>query len=365
MGEYGMSRGSPQIQSVGPLAFGPDGILFVADNTSANVFAIDVADTAPAAASEAFDLDDLDTKLAAYLGCAVDDVVLRDMAVHPVTHNVYLSVMRGAGDGALPVLVKVDHRDGSLAEVALTDVAFSQVAITNAPAEDDERMDFQLPDPPEGEELEFSGRKIRVARRPARTSTITDLAYVDGMLLVAGMSNEEFSSNLRRIPFPFTGEMQENSLEIFHVAHGMWETAAPIRTFVPYDDGHSILASYTCTPLVHFSLDELEAGTKTVGRTVAELGAGNQPQDIVSFRQGDAEYLLICHSSHPLTKIACADVDAQGALTDPREPVGVPREQLDVPGVRRLANLNGDFVLALVRDDDGARHLRSLKTASL
>jgi hypothetical protein len=142
------------------------------------------------------------------------------------------------------------------------------------------------------------------------------------------MSNEEFSSNLRRIPFPFTGEMLDNSLEIFHVAHGKWETAAPIRTFVPYDDGHSILASYTCTPLVHFSLDELEPGTKTVGRTVAELGAGNQPQDIISFRQGDAEYLLICHSSHPLE--VAADVDAR-VRSDPREPVRVPREQLGVP----------------------------------
>jgi len=33
--------------------------------------------------SEAFDLDDLDSKLAEYVGCPVDDVVLRDMAVHP------------------------------------------------------------------------------------------------------------------------------------------------------------------------------------------------------------------------------------------------------------------------------------------
>jgi hypothetical protein len=365
MGDYGLTQGMAGLGSVGPIAFGPDNILFVADNHSASVFAIDIADDAPAAASEAFDVDDLDAKLAAFLGCAVDDVSIRDMAVHPVTHNVYLSVMRGAGDDALPLIIKVDRRDASISQVSLDDVAFSRVAITNAPADDDERLDFQLPDPPEGELMEFGDKTFRIARRPVRTSTITDLAYVDGMLIVAGLSNEEFASNLRRIPFPFTGEMEDNSLEIFHVAHGKWETAAPIRTFVPYDSGRSILASYTCTPLVHFSLDDMTAGTKAVGRTVAELGAGNQPQDIVSFHQGDAEFLLICHSTHPLTKVACADIDVQGALTDPQEPVGIPREQLDVPGVRRLANLNGDYVLALVRDDDGARHLRSLKTASL
>src|SRR5882672_12232105 len=105
MADYGLTRGAPQIRSVGPLAFDPDNVLFVADNVSASVFAIDVADDAPAAASEAFDLDDLDAKLAAFLGCEVSDVGIRDMAVHPVTHNVYLSVMRGTGDEALPLLI--------------------------------------------------------------------------------------------------------------------------------------------------------------------------------------------------------------------------------------------------------------------
>ena len=46
------------------------------------------------------------------------------------------------------------------------------------------------------------------------------------------------------------------------MSHGKWETAAPIRTFVPYDDGQSILASYTCTPLVHFSLADMTSGTQ-------------------------------------------------------------------------------------------------------
>ena len=33
--------------------------------------------------------------------------------------------------------------------------------------------------------------------------TITDMAYVNGNLLVAGLSNEEWSSSLRSIPYPF------------------------------------------------------------------------------------------------------------------------------------------------------------------
>src|SRR5215213_2532470 len=103
-------------------------------------------------------------------------------------------------------------------------------------------------------------KTLRVLRRPIRTSTITDMAYVDGALLVAGLSNEEFSSKLRRIPFPFTDAVTGGSLEIFHVSHGKWETEAPIRTFVPYDDGRSILASYTCTPVVQITLADLTPG---------------------------------------------------------------------------------------------------------
>jgi hypothetical protein len=159
--------------------------------------------------------------------------------------------------------------------------------------------------------------------------------------------------------------MSDNSLEIFHVSHGKWETAAPIKTFVPYENGRSILASYTCTPVVQFPIADFAAGSKATGRTVAELGAMNQPLDMVSFRQEEGEYLLVSNSSHGLIKIDCRDIDTQDALTEPSEPVGVPREVEPMTGVSRLANLNGKYVLAIQKDDNGARHLRSLKTASL
>jgi uncharacterized protein len=44
MSKYGLEVGTPDIKSVGSITFGPEGILFVADNVSANVFAIDVGD---------------------------------------------------------------------------------------------------------------------------------------------------------------------------------------------------------------------------------------------------------------------------------------------------------------------------------
>jgi hypothetical protein len=366
MSEHGLRRGTAAIGSAGPITFGPDGILFLADNVGARVYAVDVADPGPEAGAEPFDLDDVDARLASFLGCGADDVVIRDMAVHPRSHHVYLSVQRGRGDAGQAVLVRVDRLDGSLAEVPLVDVPLAAVTLADAPADDDERVVVTLPQGDEGEELQVGERTIRILRQPIRTATVTDMAFVDGALLVAGLSNEEFSSKLRRIPFPFDEAATSGSnLEIFHVSHGKWETAAPIRSFVPYEDGRSILASYTCTPVVHFPLADLTPGAKAVGRTVAELGAVNQPLDMVTFVQGGEEHLLVANSAHGLVKIHCRDIDAQEPLTQAKEPIGVPREREDLAGVTRLANLDEEHVLALQVDDRHRQHLRSLKVGSL
>ena len=206
--------------------------------------------------------------------------------------------------------------------------------------------------------------------------TVTDICYVDGILLVAGASNEEFSSTLRRIPFPFDGTSQRNSLEIFHVSHGKYETAAPIRTFVPYENNTSLLASYTCTPVVRFSLQDLEDNTHLMGNTVAELGAHNRPLDIVSYKVKGDEFLLISNANHPLTKIACQNIDTQDSLTIPDRSLddnrdgplsplsGVPRTELPHPGVRKLANINGSAVL-MYQEYDSGMHLRSYETSEL
>jgi len=327
----GMAIRAPAIRAVGPITFGPDGILFIADNVSARVFAVDVADRGEPVGH--VDVEQLDSRLAAYLGCPREDVFVRDMAIHPGSQRVYLSVMRGSGDAAVPMIIRVGD-DGSLADVAPQELPFSSVSIADAPAEDDDRQDVMLAAPGEtpDEELEVHGHRLRLRRRPLRTQTVTDLAFVDGVLLVAGASNEEFVATLRRIPFPFTGEAEASSLEIFHVSHGKYETHSPLRTLVPYDGGRSVLAAYTCTPVVRFSLADLRSGEQAKGRTVAELGAMNTPIDMVSYTRAGEEYLLVSNARHPLIKLARRDIDAQEPLTEPHAPRGVPREEAPPPG---------------------------------
>ena len=363
--KYGLEAGTPEIKSLGPLTFGPDGILFVSDNLGATIFAIAVLDAEEANGQSEINVEDLDTRLAAYLGCSRDDVFIRDMAVHPSSADVYLSVMRGSGEAAIPVLIKVGT-DGTLSDVPLDNVPFSQTSIEDAPAEDDDRVEVRLVQGDrEGEVMERGDDRFRIARDQLRTVTVTDMAYVEGVLLVAGASNEEFSSTFRRIPFPFNGNTIANSLEIFHVSHGKYETASPIRTFVPYGSNTSVLASYTCTPIVHFSLGDLKSGVQAKGKTVAELGSRNTPLDMVSYISDGEEYLLVSNARHPLMKIACQDLDRQGPLTQPDEPVGAPRQELPHKGVGRMANLNGSHVLMMQEDDGGNIHLRSYEIATL
>ena len=349
MEELGLALGSPGIKSVGPLAFGPEGVLFVGDNVGAAIFAIDAGDSGEASDSSAIDLENLDTSLAGYLGCSREDVQIRDMAVHPISQNVYISVMRGSGDAGVPVIIRIDG-DGGISDVSLDNICFAETAIEDAADEDDPR---------------------EVTRVKLRTVTITDMSYVDGLLVVAGTSNEEFSSTLRRLPFPFDGDTQSNSLEIFHVSHGRYETAAPIRAFVPYQGNNSILASYTCTPVVQFSVSDFKPGELAHGKTVAELGAHNRPLDLVSYQQDDEEYLLVANDRHPLIKIACVDIESQGPLLVPDQsldkspadpvtpPVGVPRQILPHQGVRRMANLSDNSVVMLQEDAEGNIHLHT------
>ena len=63
--------------------------------------------------------------------------------------------------------------------------------------------------------------------------TITQLKYVDHKVLVAGLSNEQFSSAFRRMAFPFTNAKETTTLQIYHVSHKRSETQAPVMTFTP------------------------------------------------------------------------------------------------------------------------------------
>ena len=70
-----------------------------------------------------------------------------------------------------------------------------------------------------------------------------------------------------------------------------------------------LMASYTCTPLVLFPLNELKAGVHAKGRTVAELGAGNSPLDMISYEKEGKKYFLMSNSNRPVMRIKYDEID--------------------------------------------------------
>ena len=366
---------SLSLLSPGPLLFKPDvapdgaAVLFVSDVSAATVYAIDLPWDGPSPTVNEVQVDQLGTKLAALLGVERGDVVIRGMAVHPASHAVYLSIARGRGAQAGPALVRAAPT-GELTAVTLDGLPMASFVLDDAPAPDDERQDIWVDGTDEtSEPREFNGIHLDVAQVSARRSTITDLAWVDGELLVAGLSNEEFSSRLRRVPYPFDGSAQSTSVQIYHVDHGKYETEAPIRSLIPFDGGASVLATYTCTPIAMFSVADLRGETLVRGRTVAELGPMNQPFSLVSYDRDGQEYLLVSGTRHPLFKIPASSVAGQQPLTAPpdrerRETFGIPREALDFPGVTWMASLDRGHVV-VVQDDGTDIQLRTLSAAEL
>jgi hypothetical protein len=316
--------------------------LFIGDPLGAAVFAIDTQDTAGNPERSKIVVEGIDGKVASVLGTTPNDILINDIAVNPANGTVYLSVSRGRGPDAAPVIVRVDQT-GELKVVALKDVAFAKAELTNAP------------------ENRVSGEGRR--RGNQRMESITDLLYLDGRVFIAGLSNEEFASKMRSIAFPFEKEVTDTSLEIYHGAHGAFETRSPVRTFTAYnvDNTPNLLAAYTCTPLVKIPIDMLVPGEKVMGKTVAELGNRNRPLDMVVYQKDGENFLLMANSDRGLMKVSLDEISAVEAITQ-RVPntAGLEYDTIkDAEGIVQLDRLNNDNVVVLV-DRDGAHNLNTM-----
>ena len=319
-----MKKGAPDLKSAGPLAFAPEGVLLVGDAAGGAVFALATEDTKGNAEDVKHNVSAIDEKIASALGIAPNDLLINDLAINPASGKAYLSVSRGKGPAAAPVIVVVDGA-GKITELSLKEIAFSKAVLPN----------------PAGE-----GK--------SRAEAITDLAYAEGRVIVAGLSNEEFASNLRSIPFPFKSADAGSGVEIFHGAHGRFETKSPVRTFAVYSLAKqpNVLAAYTCTPLVRFPLSDLKPGTKVRGTTVAELGNRNRPLDIIVYQSGGKDYALMTNSSRGVMKIPLENMEKiQGITEKVSDKAGAAYETIAaLKGVTELDRLNKENVVILVRD---------------
>lgn len=341
----GMKTASLELKSAGPVAFGPEGILFVADPLGAAVHAIATGDAGKGAKRKPVALEAVDRKIAAALGTAPDKIRISDLAVNPLSGVAYLSVARGSGVAAPAVIVSV--RGDKLEALDLSALKSSSFTLTSVP-----------------DAKATTGRGRR--RQSARSQAITDLGYVNGRVLVAGMSNEEFSSSLRSIAFPFDGSGKPASVEIYHGAHGRFETRSPVRTFVSLNVAGQpyLVAAYQCTPLVTIPLADIKPGAKLKGKTVAELGNRNRPLDMIVYTKGGKEYMLIANSSRGIMKVSTVDLGKSPAITERVSGggrKGVPYETIDGwKGIIQLDRADDANALVMRETEAGSLNLETL-----
>jgi hypothetical protein len=317
-----MTTGKADLKSAGPLAFGPDGILFVGDSMSAKIFAIDTEDRTANNSGASLDVKGIDAKIAAALGTMPDQISIKSVAVNPVSKRVYLSVARGKGADGIAVIVRLDA-SGKISELPLDNVKFSSTSLPNPAERANQRMD-----------------------------TITEVRYVTGKVLVAGLSNEEFQSNMRSIAYPFETVDKGASIEMYHGSHGRFETNSPVRTFVPYSINNQqyILAAYTCTPLVKIPVSSLKPGAQVKGVTIADLGSGNQPLDMVPYKKGGHDYILVANSTFGILKLKADSLESYAPIDSPTvtDVAGVPFDRLsELKNVQHLAQVDATRALIL------------------
>jgi len=245
---------------IGRMSFAKAGVLLVADRGNGSVVAIDTGDLGPARPLKKR-VDSVDKLVGGALGTNAAGVQIVDMAVNPLSGLIYLSVIRKQ-DG-ISTLLTID----AAGKVAAVDLAKARhVRIT----------------------LPGDGK--------AKVSNVTGVKLAGSRVLAAGQSGREFASKIYSIPLPLEhgNSAAVYSTETYHVAHGRWESKAPIQSFIPVQEKGKtyIVGSFSCTPIAKFPVDGLESGAKVKGTSIVELGSGNRPIDMFIYKKGGKDWLV-------------------------------------------------------------------------
>jgi hypothetical protein len=337
------------VRSVGVMAFADANTLVIADWRASELHAL-VLPPIAAGVPGAFNLKDVSGSVARALHARPDSLRFEGMAFRPGAELAYLTVSVDHGAKVPePDLVSVDAK-GNVTVVDLKTAAQTSAVIRSAPTAD-QRFWRDMPE---------------------ATLTVTDLLPYQGKLYVAGLSNATFASTLRVYDLPFKGEATATSIEMYHAVHNELETRAPIRAMAiaTLNGEPSLIAAYTCTPLVTIPLKDLKDGAHITAKTIAELGWGSEPVDMVSFDAGQGPLILLAnsHKAADLMSVASiAEAAAEPGLTTPIQwptnpLLGLKSTYIPLNSVAHLGDQDMDFLGALRRNEvSGAMELVSLR----
>jgi hypothetical protein len=325
-----VAAAGPQLQSIGPLGFGPNGVMYAADSVAGKIYALDLGAQATGGAPGTANVDNFTQKVAAMLGTEAAQVAVTDLVVDARTRNSFVSVMRGQGPAARPALLRVDGA-GAIRLIDTEALQFTSVELSNLPAPS-------------------------ATGRNQRSQAITQVKYANGRVWASGLSNEEFASKMWSIAYPFTQADTGKSVEIYHGNHQQLETRAPMYAFVPYTLNNEpyMIGGYLCTPLVKFPVSALLDGTPAAkpyrGITIGEFGAGSRPIDMILYKKNGKDFLLMSNTNRGVMKIPTEGFATAAPITTPvtSETGGVPFERVPaMVGVMQLDLLDATHSIVL------------------
>jgi hypothetical protein len=248
-------KGGLKLKGAGNLHAGPYGLLLLAED-GGSIVAIDTGHTGKFQAVKP--IANIGAKVAGAMGTTPNKVKINDLKANPETGTVYFSVRRSDGVSGILTL----DATGKLAALDIRKLNWVRVKLAD---------------------------KLKISR-------ISDLGLAPGRVLAAGQSNDAFRSKIFSIPTPIEhgGTAHIYSTDTYHVAHGRWETRAPIQSFIMMEEKGApyMVGSFACTPIAKFPLGNLNSGAKVKGISVLELGSGNRPLDMFTYKSGGKQWLV-------------------------------------------------------------------------
>ena len=328
-------------QSVTVIKFGNEKTLFVGDSKSATLYAYSIGASNNPEAQKAYNIHDLSKKIVTFAKVDAMGIIVRDMAIHPTSKEAFIAFDTKTKTGYTSQIIVVNQA-GKIRKFDLINTKHTEIKLNDAPT-----RNFTFWD-----------------KTPMRSLTFTDIDFYKGKVYVSGMSNAEFSSALRVIDFPFNDKVSTSSVEIFHAVHGQNETRAPIQTlqFVTLNNEDYIVAAYTCTPLVLIPVKELKDGAHILGKTIAEMGYGNTPIDIIKFQsegfdKKPYEGIILSNRNRTaqfvnINDMAKSATEAGVGYVGMVEHTGTPKSDLPMTGLLQLDDQDSYHIATMRRNDE-------------
>jgi len=336
---------SANLKSADVILFAPNNELIIGDSINGMLYAFSTE--AGNKQEKHYNLRAIDIKIAEELGVNSKNLRLNAMAVHPVNKEVYISVHRGTGLEVTLIIIVIGS-DGKIRSPKL------ELLST-----------FSLPNIPD------YGIKSARNGTPLSSLSITDITYHKGFLYVSGLTNADFSSSLHKIPYPFNNECISSAIEIYHAVHNQNETRAPIRaqTIIDYNNESVMIAAYTCTPIVTIPINALQDKALVKGKTVADIGYGNTPTNIIAFKAYDndqklEEYVMVLSKQRNAQVFTLKSILDADNLSKPIGflPGGVASFSIPLSSIIRISDYSDlNFVILITDINTGCIDLLNIR----